>query len=356
MMILPDENTAIDNSVILIKYAAESPKQLDESILTPIVQAWAARAQNTWSAQMAASFWSAYSNLCDFMKPVTLDTIACNKDSITQRKWIIFGPKRPISLAQRSVNNFLLLLGALLLFAIVLGYVNSSVISLTADINALLAKGDKLAPQISADMTTISAQIATEMPNENPLKVSLDNTKLKEETRTKITALWSELQDMYYVDDQMASKVRAISKLTMFSGIDYTRGDLSRVPDLLAGYSNVQSYYVWRARVADIQANSFIFGGFYTAIVPMLLGAIGACTYVLRMASDQIREVSFSPTSPLRHFVRIILGAMGGVAVGIGLLGHDSTLPATALAFLAGYAVEPVFSTLDGIAQKFKSG
>jgi hypothetical protein len=356
MTILPDENTAIDNSVILIKYAAESPKKLDESILSPIVQAWAAREQNTWSAQMAASFWSAYSDLCDFMKPVTLDTIGCNKDSITQRKWIIFGPKRPISLAQRAVNNFLLLLGALLLFAIVLGYVNSSVISLTTDINTLLAKGDKLAPQISADMTMISAQIAAEMPNENPLQVSLDNPKLKEETRSKITALWSELQDMYYVDDQMASKVRAISKLTTFSGIDYTSGDLSRVPDLLAGYSNVQSYYVWRARVADIQANAFILGGFYTAIVPMLLGAIGACTYVLRMASDQIREVSFSPTSPLRHFVRIILGAMGGLAVGIGLLGHDSTLPATALAFLAGYAVEPVFSTLDGIAQKFKSG
>jgi uncharacterized membrane protein len=86
----------------------------------------------------------------------------------------------------------------------------------------------------------------------------------------------------------------------------------------------------------------------------MLFGAIGACTYVLRLISDQIRETSFSATSPVRHSVRVLLGALGGFAVGLGGIVASAGLSAAALAFVSGYAVEPVFATMDGIAEKFR--
>ena len=91
-------------------------------------------------------------------------------------------------------------------------------------------------------------------------------------------------------------------------------------------------------------------------MVPLLLGAIGACTYVLRLMSQQIADTTFSSTSPIRHFVRVALGALAGVAIGLGGFAPENGLSAAALAFLAGYAVEPVFATLDAFAAKFRQG
>jgi len=86
-----------------------------------------------------------------------------------------------------------------------------------------------------------------------------------------------------------------------------------------------------------------------------LARSIRACTYVLRMMTQQIANFTFSSTSPIRHVVRIALGALAGVAIGLGGIATNSGLSAAALAFVAGYAVEPVFSTLDSIAEKFRS-
>jgi hypothetical protein len=65
----------------------------------------------------------------------------------------------------------------------------------------------------------------------------------------------------------------------------------------------------------------------------------------LRPAADvpANRRYDVLNTSPIRHFVRVALGALAGVAIGLGGFGPTNRLSAAALAFLAGYAVEPVF-------------
>ena len=89
--------------------------------------------------------------------------------------------------------------------------------------------------------------------------------------------------------------------------------------------------------------------------MPVLLGILGAAAYVTRLISDQIKETTFSSTSPIRHRVRVALGALAGVVVGFGWIGSSISSSTLALAFVAGYAVEPVFATVDGIAEKFRS-
>ena len=137
---------------------------------------------------------------------------------------------------------------------------------------------------------------------------------------------------------------------------DYDQGDLSELPNLKDCYDNIQYYYETRRDVSEQQQLVFLLNGIYMALVPMLLGAIGACTYVLRRISDQIRDTTFSTTSPVRHSVRVLIGALAGVAVGLGGIVTSSGLSAAALAFISGYAVEPVFATLDNIAEKFRRG
>jgi hypothetical protein len=349
------EIMALENSALLIKYAAESPKKLPDEILVPITGAWKAREDKVWAPDVATNFWKAYSDLCDFIKPVTLDTIATTKASVPTRSWILFGRKETQTLGRRTIDRYLLLLGFLLIISVIFGYINSSTSTLSDEIQKLTSKGDSLASEISDSLSTIKADIENQKLDDNALNTSLDDSKIKSDTRAKIKTLRDKLQELYYISDLMNYKVNGISEVTKFSQLrSYQEGDLSRLPNLTNGYANLQSYYDTRRGVAKVQQNVFLLNSLYAALVPMLLGAVGACTYVLRLMSEQLRDATFSSTSPVRHFVRITLGAMGGVAVGLGLLGDGSKLSAAALSFLAGYAVEPVFSTLDGIAEKFR--
>jgi hypothetical protein len=43
MDLQPSENEALDTAAVLIKYSAESPKDLPNAIVLPIVTAWKAR-------------------------------------------------------------------------------------------------------------------------------------------------------------------------------------------------------------------------------------------------------------------------------------------------------------------------
>ena len=92
-----------------------------------------------------------------------------------------------------------------------------------------------------------------------------------------------------------------------------------------------------------------------SSLLPLILGVMGACAYVTRLVSEQIKETTFSSTSPIRHLVRIALGALVGVIIGFGWIGSGISASPLALAFIGGYAVEPVFAAVDGIAEKFRS-
>jgi hypothetical protein len=117
----------------------------------------------------------------------------------------------------------------------------------------------------------------------------------------------------------MHQKVTLIFRITSLSVLPIPQeGDLSRLPVLENGFDNVRSYYLERRSVTAAQQLVYVLNSLYTALVPLLLGAIGACTYVLRLMSQQIADTTFSSTSPIRHFVRVALGALAGVAIGLG--------------------------------------
>jgi hypothetical protein len=311
-----------------------------------------------WSPEISSAFWVAYSALCDLLKPVTIDTIEASRSKIKAHKFIFFGPLRTISLTQRTARRYLILLLVLLVISTVSGFIVSVSNSLSTEIKALVGDGDTYVTQTAAGLSSIEVDLdELANANENPLQISLEDARIKPEVRTKIDGLRSRLQDLYYVQDRMHQKVKLIFQITSLSELPIPQeGDLSRLPVLENGFDNVRSYYVERRSVTAAQQLVYVLNNLYTALVPLLLGAIGACTYVLRLMSQQIADTTFSSTSPIRHFVRVALGALAGVAIGLGGFAPENGLSAAALAFLAGYAVEPVFATLDAFAAKFRQG
>ena len=92
--------------------------------------------------------------------------------------------------------------------------------------------------------------------------------------------------------------------------------------------------------------------------LPLVYGLLGACAYVLRTLSREIREYTYSPASEIQLQLRLYLGALSGFA--IAWFVNDQTAPTLrssitplALAFLAGYSVELVFALMDNLVNAF---
>jgi hypothetical protein len=86
-----------------------------------------------------------------------------------------------------------------------------------------------------------------------------------------------------------------------------------------------------------------------------LLGMLGACTYVVRMISEQVRDSTFTSTSGLRHLLRVVLGSIVGIIITVlWTKGSPDGISVSALSFIAGYSIEPVFATFDTFAEKFR--
>jgi hypothetical protein len=73
------------------------------------------------------------------------------------------------------------------------------------------------------------------------------------------------------------------------------------------------------------------------------------------VVSEPINDATFFKHIADPHLVRIALGALVGVVIGFGWIGAGISASPLALAFIGGYAVEPVFAAFDGIAEKFSS-
>lgn len=106
---------------------------------------------------------------------------------------------------------------------------------------------------------------------------------------------------------------------------------------------------------------SAVMAGFTGFVLPMLLGLLGAFTYVYRDLDRRVRTATLVPGDGLHGTLRMLLGMiLGGL---LGLLWTSGqpihlegvTLSLTALAFFVGYSVEVVFQVLDSVVTKVAS-
>ena len=92
-------------------------------------------------------------------------------------------------------------------------------------------------------------------------------------------------------------------------------------------------------------------------VFPVLLGLLGALTYILRSLIVQLREYSYTENFSRLSFVRVALGMMAGLLGGMLIPSDEGgvmkNLSPLALSFLLGYAVEVLFAFLDRIVTAF---
>ena len=175
------------------------------------------------------------------------------------------------------------------------------------------------------------------------------STKAEADVEDDFTSLWFDV-------DKAGSKLNLLGYIASF-GMNklYETGKLYPVTSIEASRRELLQYYTFRRdTISQKEKMSLLITIINSSLLPLILGVMGACAYVTRLVSEQIKETTFSSTSPIRHLVRIALGALVGVVVGFGWIGTGISASPLALAFIGGYAVEPVFAAFDGIAEKFR--
>lgn len=365
-MSTPDQ-AALDSLAstgLLVQYAAQNISDREQkAILVAVVEdiekAREAAELNQWSPEIATKFWAAYNNLCSLISPVSAETLATSRTPITYPRWFRKAPL-VMSLPQRTVRRYVVLLIVLLSSSMALSFLTSSITTTNTEVKELIKTADPMADEASVSLTVLRAKSIDE---------KTDYTLSKDEgVQKEVAKLTSDLSKLYSAGDQLHDKA-SVETLVAFKEYPvcntkkdenpnkvycYRQGDGGVAKTISDAQSNLDDYRLTARRSMGRADGALDRANFLkSTILPFLFGMTGACAYVVRFMADQIRASSFSSTSPIRHFVRVMLGALAGVAIGFGGIVGENAVSAAALSFLAGYAIEPVFATFDSIAKKF---
>lgn len=112
-------------------------------------------------------------------------------------------------------------------------------------------------------------------------------------------------------------------------------------------------------RLAVQQRALMIIDALQRYVLPLLYGLLGSCVYVLRTLAEQIRARSYTDSAKIDFRLRLYIGALSGLVVGWFFSSDYSSVMATlqpnALAFLAGYSVDLLFSAMDRVIGAFSA-
>ena len=342
----PTEQTALTDSGPLLRFASEKVDNLDPALSLAIATARDAAANNAWTPQISQQFWGAFSKLCDLVQPATMDSLVASDRNLESCKWNRWRSLSKISLAERSSQRYLGLLFILLAITVPLQLYVWMCTNITKEIGDIYAANQAI---INKNLDTFRKTAASTSDANHTY------------TQAELNAIDQLTADQSAID---ANLVRALYETrllqlvsTLHTEINLTSASQTKSDNWFTNYNaTLDRQNSQQATSLRIQETAnLIIGIFLSFIMPILFGTIGAVAFAIRAISDQIKSSTFSQNAPTRHLLRVGLGALAGVVVGLfNGLSTQLSLPPLAIAFLAGYGVEALFSMFDGFVEKFR--
>ncbi|MCG5071874.1 hypothetical protein [Paraburkholderia tagetis] len=149
---------------------------------------------------------------------------------------------------------------------------------------------------------------------------------------------------------------KSISDVATFADHSPSRWLMTPFPASPGLKEKVEGEYV--ARQENIQSITLVLSAYASYVLPVMFGVVGTIASFLRDVSNRITGSILAPHDETVAIMRLILGAIAGLAVGLfftpasvsaqvssgaGVL----TLSASAIAFLAGYGADGFFRMID---------
>lgn len=357
---LSDIRENIRNAQLLLSYASEAGITVEPEVIRSVVEAKNACDSDTPPADpvgLETRFWQAMEKLAKSVSPVTVSSLRASYDiqedssySGLLRARILRSPRK-ISQAKLTVRHYrfgTLITLAILVIVQVYWIVGSSV---TIEVASNIDQRSKALDEKS--------KLEREL---DVLKKSLDSPKIDAKKRAELTAKDREMLNV------IASIEAKLENYELTTEANYK---------ILDNWNKVWRWFLMCAScsspegddahkkliIASTSAN-YALHAIQVYLLPILYGLLGSITYVLRILGSQIKSLSYTSESNIGYRLRMVLGALAGLSIAwfVQPAGHPSelkafaTLSPFAIAFLAGYGVELLFSAMDRLIGAFTSG
>ena len=344
------EHCALEEAGPLIRFAAERVKDLDPGLTLVIADSLEAAKNETWTPQVSQAFWAAFNRLCLLIQPTTMDCLAT-----ANRRVSSFSPvdlkKITVSHAELTSQRYLWTLFVTLLVALPLQlYAWAGTIE-SKKVEDLLTKNQPMATALRQNYYQLVTDAASSNKDDN-------NSALPPELNKRADQIRSDSASLALETARLRDQASILQSLTAMKVVFPPDPPPAVNPnwDEVYLHANERFERVTLSAVKAQEEAGLVVGLVLSFILPLLFGLMGAIAYIVRSISNEISATTFSPTTPIRHLIRLTLGALAGVVVGFFTnVTTQIALSPLAIAFLAGYGVEPLFSMFDGFIAKFKA-
>jgi hypothetical protein len=351
---LADLGRAANDGMLLLNYAARMGCSVDDATRNSILHARSLKS-GSWDEKVAADLLAALTKLSAQLCPVTAASVRASESNLTKS-------------AITSLRIWAGVLTVPIILFSLLGFVSSSI---STAIRTDITTANALLVRLRAELGTKDAP--TGGTPDKPLPKGLDEgdviTQLQQYAST-IRAIDARARQLnwfvcrvewdpfarYRWNPKQSEQERENNQQELKNRFQLPVG-LSNMPlaldTLTTTYQDVRSF---AQDILDLV--SVYYGAITTCLLPVLYALLGTCAYLLRRFEEELRTMTFTPSSRA-NWARFLIAGIGGAVV--GLFGNfnitqGASISPLAIAFLVGYAVDVFFSFLEGLLQTFTKG
>ena len=349
-------SSAVENSELLLNFATETGLDIREDWVETLIAAKQCNEKNVWDNEIEIKFWMAYKNLSKMVQPVSIDSLRATKiRKITRPNLFqkIFKIKLKSSFSKRSVQRYLTLTS---FWIVVMLIVQVFTLKGNTLLNTIQMSNKRIT-EIDFRIGEVKLLIKADETNERAVleryRLESEKGKLDDEKRGSIELL----KPWVYTIRKLTSLNRLLGKKQTKEDSD---AEENAVIQQISGPGGgppgsndaATSQKVEYINVVQEAQNFTQILQLY--ILPLLYGLIGGFVFVLRGLVPDIKNRVFSQFSNIKYSLRIHLGAIAGLIV--GLLWGDienqqisflESLSTAGFAFIAGYGIEYLFNGID---------
>jgi hypothetical protein len=321
----------------MLRFAVRSERLAPAGLIEATVRAIEAVRQPAATADDRVAFWNAFNALSSFIAPATAESLRCVEHDRMQG-W----RRRPSSPVTRAIDNArrltLLFLGMLVITQIVWLFGSTSLKTL-----------ERLEGEVSTVQADIDRLILTSgsNPSGGPATPALIETQKarRDVLQRRVRATLDHLHSWNLIWQTLAAPARLLTALLPEQSVPAP----APAPSLSQDLADAQAVQLARLLQQSV--------GLY--LLPLLYGMLGACTAILRRLNDQVRTVTFTEKTINGNRVRLTLGTVAGPTIGLFFSPEDNVnllaqLSPFAIAFVAGYSIDVLFTALDRLIQRLK--
>ncbi len=337
----------------LIMYAAETGKEIEGTTRLSILEfSQKVIDKEKWTTAEEDKFWEATSALSKELYPVTHTTLKASKKN---------------EYGRRGVYLFVPITALLLVTLFWLQSVWVILNNVTTSIDENIKSRD------SADLVLKESEFRVGLLEEKLQRKDLS----KEEEGSVLKSIESEKTKQSETEQikttsisELKSSTLILEKWVLFKWLLTSARPPS--PGLFDGKEEKerkrQEIGTWEEKKAEkkefwdktlyIWAKQVIYG-LSAYVLPLICALLGSCAYILRSMLNKIKNLTYSKELIIQYLLRLVLGALAGISIGWFFkpestnLGLVTSISPLALAFLAGYSVELLFTAMDKIISTF---